>query len=392
MKKSHFAAMALGAFLFAGCGSDSTTASVDGYDITVERGPVLHAVVIDQNGNQAREIGKGVYRFANAPKYPVTAAGGFIDIDRDGTVSAGDVNNTLIIKGSEGVALTLLNSVSLNSDVREWLKSEFNITDDTINNYTPSKDREVAAISDELYAYCIENNISDPATLRLQNMQNIREQIQARIDEYLQSSTATQDLEDQLVTELQIERLDEVDISDIQNSLGGMGGLESAILSIPENNLTQEQVEIIAYMWSEEKMAKDLYLALNDLFPHIALENIALKAETKHQATIETLAMKYDINVTNPDNNYSGGYSTEDLARYAIGEFPIDDIQNLYDTLYQKGQNSQQEALEVGCIVEVTDVEDLDRDIELSKDAEDLQVALSSLRSGSYNHYWAFDR
>jgi hypothetical protein len=47
---------------------------------------------------------------------------------------------------------------------------------------------------------------------------------------------------------------------------------------------------------------------------------------------------------------------------------------------------------EVGCMVEVTDINDLNEDIEIAQGADDLVTTFEHLRSGSYTHYWAFDR
>lgn len=52
-----------------------------------------------------------------------------------------------------------------------------------------------------------------------------------------------------------------------------------------------------------------------------------------------------------------------------------------------------QAALEVGCMVEVTDINDLLADIETARadGATDIVAAFEFLRDGSYSHYWAFD-
>jgi len=60
---------------------------------------------------------------------------------------------------------------------------------------------------------------------------------------------------------------------------------------------------------------------------------------------------------------------------------------------YDKGIQSEQDALEVGCMVEVTDVNDLNGYIAIAQEvnATDLIDTFEQLRAGSYNHYWAFD-
>jgi len=161
----------------------------------------------------------------------------------------------------------------------------------------------------------------------------------------------------------------------------------------PESNLTDEQKYTIAYMWNEEKLAKDIYLALNDIYPTQQLEKIATQAETKHQALVEELVQRYDLNITNLVD-YTESYSEAELRAFAPGEFGIQAIQDLYDVLYEKGSQSQQDALEIGCMVEVTDINDLNEDILIAEEtnASDLVTVFNNLRDGSYNHYWAFDK
>ena len=377
----------LGIILMTGCGggssSDDTTA-VTGYDVTVERGPVLHALVLDKAGRQAREIGEGRYRFTETPEYPVSAYGGFIDLTRDGVVNAGDINNSVILKASTGKAATLVNTIAANADTRNWLKDSFGLDDTAIDDATPSTNRTVAAISDEVFAYCIENRIADPSTLTLQQLETIQALIQNRIQSYLETDTPASELENELVDELAIPKLTE-DENLSQLDIGEIVG------KLPESNLTDEQKYTLAYMWNEEKLAKDIYLALNGLTPHQSLYNIATRSETRHEAAVESLVQKYDINITNLEN-YEISYSEEELRALAPGQYSVPEVQELYDTLYAKGSQSLQDALEVGCMVEVTDVNDLDEDIEIAGDAEDLTIVFSFLRSGSYNHYWAFDR
>ncbi len=161
----------------------------------------------------------------------------------------------------------------------------------------------------------------------------------------------------------------------------------------PMSNLTDAQKYTIAFMWNEEKLAKDIYLELNLIYPTQQLENIATKSETMHQALVEDLVQRYDLNITNLVD-YKENYSEEELRAFGPGEFGVQEIQDLYDTLYAEGKQSQQAALEVGCKVEVTDVEDLLDEIKIAEevDAQDLIATWNVLLSGSYSHYWAFDK
>ncbi len=168
---------------------------------------------------------------------------------------------------------------------------------------------------------------------------------------------------------------------------------EDQNLSSTDLNLTDEQKYAIAYMWNDEKMAHDLHLALYNKFPNQnVLYTIATRAEATHESIVENLAKTYDINITNYQNGYGTHYSAEDLDKYGEGEFFIPTVQQTYDTLYNQGSDSEIDALKVGCMVEVVDVDDLNKYLDVVKDKPDIVTAFENLRSGSYRHYWAFDR
>ena len=174
---------------------------------------------------------------------------------------------------------------------------------------------------------------------------------------------------------------------------GNGTGTHTDLSAYPMATLTNDQKYALAYMWNEEKLAKDIYLALNELYPTNQFYNIATRSETKHEAAVEELVQRYDINITNLQD-YTVNYSEEELRALPAGTFGVDKIQELYDTLYAKGEQSKTDALQVGCMVEVTDVEDLDRFIATAQEvnATDLVAVFERLRAGSYNHYWAFDK
>jgi len=186
------------------------------------------------------------------------------------------------------------------------------------------------------------------------------------------------------------------------NSNGGEGDSESnqslpssvsEALSSAKSSLTQELKDSITYMYNEEKLAKEIYLNVNEKQPLKQLYNIATKSEIKHEQAVNDLAVKYDLNITlYPDTPEH--YDKKSLEEYGSGEFAVVAIQELYDTLYDKGIQSPKDALEVGCMVEVTDVDDLDNYMKQAKDANALDVVaiFDFLRKGSYNHYWAFDK
>lgn len=429
------------ALALIGCGtSDEPAADTD---VTVERGPLLYAAVTDASGQEAQMQGNGLYRFDNAPVYPVNSVGGVIDVNRNNVIDVGDMDaGTLRLQTSQGRAVTIVSSIAQSDRIRQMLQDACNLSMSEITNEVPTTNRRIAAVSDEVYKYCLENNVSDPSMLSDETVEALQTQIRERIALYLASSLSVTALEQALVQhELPVQGMTHAQAQAKQQQYGGGSGssggassqavsplssqagssrqsgasstqqggqgsrndqssvFSSSSASVNANSscscsasgvLNDEQNYALAYMWNEEKLAKDIYLALNEVRPHNTLYTIATRSETEHEAAVEELIATYDINITNLAD-YTVAYSEAELRAIGAGEFAIPKVQALYDTLYAKGVVSMQDALEVGCMVEVTDVNDLDEYIGVADDVESLVRVFTSLRSGSYNHYWAFD-
>lgn len=153
----------------------------------------------------------------------------------------------------------------------------------------------------------------------------------------------------------------------------------------PLSTLTAEATEAIEYMVNEEKFAYDLYMnlynyhLLNSNTELFQFKNVAERSEIMHMQTVEELATKYGL---------------EKASDLESGVFNIPEVQALYDALYAKGTTSPIEAFQAGCMVEVTDINDLESDLLIAQDsnAQDVIDVFTVLRDGSYNHYWSFDR
>jgi len=166
-------------------------------------------------------------------------------------------------------------------------------------------------------------------------------------------------------------------------------------------NLTQEIKDALAYMGNEERLAYDIYINLYNYHTKNSkdtikqLQNIALRSETKHIKVVQGLVKRYNIkseDLTNIDNPISNSPISQE--KMPSGKYDIAKIQELYDSLYAKGIESKQDALEVGCMVEVTDINDLNKYINYATEsnATDILNGFEFLRAGSYKHYWAFDK
>jgi len=172
-------------------------------------------------------------------------------------------------------------------------------------------------------------------------------------------------------------------------------------INMPASTLTQELKDALAYMGNEERLAYDVYISLynyhlsNNNTEITQLQNIATQSEQTHVGIVQSLVQKYNLSADDLSNVNNGvadsNVSFEDMPQ---GQYDIPTIQNLYNILYDKGISSSQDALEVGCMVEVTDINDLNDYLIVAEtsEAEDVYTAFDILRDGSYNHYWAFDQ
>jgi len=195
-------------------------------------------------------------------------------------------------------------------------------------------------------------------------------------------------------------------ISDTKSMQTEITSSVSNALLTQNSTLSQELKNSLSHMGNEERLAHDVYMELYKYWSDKGVEikqlyNIANNSETRHIKSVELLVKKYITSLSEfsnidapsnlPDANLS--YLDEDIEKLPSGHYNISAIQDLYDTLLNKGKSSQKDALEVGCMVEVTDIDDLDRYINEATDsnASDVKTVFEFLRDGSYSHYRAFD-
>ena len=137
--------------------------------------------------------------------------------------------------------------------------------------------------------------------------------------------------------------------------------------------LTQQETLDLLYLREEEKLARDVYLVLSDMWKIRIFTNIA-KSEQNHMDAVEVLLDRYG------------------LADPAMGEgqfTPGSGLQGLYDNLIAQGSISLTEALVVGVIIEKMDITDL-KEFLARTNKFDLQTVYNNLLDGSENHLAAF--
>ncbi|MDH3267559.1 MAG: DUF2202 domain-containing protein [Ignavibacteria bacterium] len=140
--------------------------------------------------------------------------------------------------------------------------------------------------------------------------------------------------------------------------------------------LSQDERDGLIHMRIEEKLARDVYIVMGDLWNHKVFLNIQL-SEQKHMDAVKKLLDKYNV----PDP----------LTTDSIGVFPDPQFQQLYNQIIQQGNQSLQEALLAGKSIEELDIADLEFQLSFV-DNPDIIKVYQNLKAASENHLAAFVR
>jgi len=155
--------------------------------------------------------------------------------------------------------------------------------------------------------------------------------------------------------------------------VGGVGALYDEIEPV---ELLEHEVTAIIYMWEEEKLARDVYLALANSWQLPIFSNIA-RAEQKHMDLVWKLIETYGI--VHP--------FTDDTP----GVFINSSLAQLYGDLVARGEVSLIDALLVGADIEDLDLYDLYLILDDTEN-DHLELVFHNLAKGSRNHLRAFVR
>ena len=147
---------------------------------------------------------------------------------------------------------------------------------------------------------------------------------------------------------------------------------DSSVVDLNNTNLTNDDNAALLFMLEEEKLARDTYTYLEDLWELNQFSNIK-KSEQSHMNAILVLLDQYDIS----------------YSLLAYGEFNNPDIQKLYDQFIEYGSENKAKALEVGANIEDLDIVDLAKFIDATTNSAMIQV-FESLQCGSRNHLRSF--
>ena len=147
---------------------------------------------------------------------------------------------------------------------------------------------------------------------------------------------------------------------------------DSSVADLNNTNLTNDDNAALLFMLEEEKLARDTYTYLGDLWNINQFSNIK-KSEQSHMNAVIGLLDQYDIS----------------YSLLAYGEFNNPDIQKLYDQFIEYGSENKANALEVGANIEDLDIVDLAKFIDATTNNAMIQV-FESLQCGSRNHLRSF--
>jgi hypothetical protein len=152
------------------------------------------------------------------------------------------------------------------------------------------------------------------------------------------------------------------------------GAATDTALAVDDPGPGSDEIAGLVFMREEEKLARDVYLTLHDLWDTPVFENIAA-SEERHTTAVAGLLEDFGI----PDP----------VTDEAVGAFADPALAALYDDLVEQGSLSLTDALAVGALIEDLDIADLRKWLELTDDP-DIERVYENLLRGSENHLRAF--
>ncbi len=138
----------------------------------------------------------------------------------------------------------------------------------------------------------------------------------------------------------------------------------------PEGELSADEIAALLHMREEEKLARDVYQTLYDIWGVPVFANIS-GSEQAHMDAITYLMDAYGLQ--------------DPAAGNAVVQFENANLQALYDDLIAQGQRSPQDALLAGAAIEEIDILDLQERLARTDNEAVIQV-FENLLAGSENH------
>lgn len=155
-----------------------------------------------------------------------------------------------------------------------------------------------------------------------------------------------------------------------------VGDHEAFLASLPVEPLSSAEREALAYMVEEEKLARDVYRELYEIWGLRTFDRIA-DSEQQHIDSVMSLLARYELPI--PE------------TMETVGAFDDPQLAALYAELLAAGGDSLEAAVMVGATIEELDIADLHERI-AAADNRDITEVFGNLVKGSENHLRAFTR
>jgi hypothetical protein len=154
----------------------------------------------------------------------------------------------------------------------------------------------------------------------------------------------------------------------------GQGSAQQGGQALPSQDLTDTEIEHLIFIREEEKLARDVYLALAEQWNAPIFSNIA-ESEQEHMDAVGQLIVKYGLD--------------DPITDDTPGVFNDETLQGLYDDLVARGRESLMEAYKVGAFIEEYDIIDIE-DAIAETSHSDIENVYENLVRGSRNHLRSF--
>jgi len=147
------------------CGGTTNT-------VTVERGPVFHAVVTDANGQVAISVkNSNKYTFSTHPECPITATGGQIDANYNGIIDNNDFASPIPLIANNGLNITPMTTYisTLNNEDTQTLADTIGTTIDKLYNLPSQASGIVVAAINAAFGALVEKDLSTDSSFNIKN-------------------------------------------------------------------------------------------------------------------------------------------------------------------------------------------------------------------------------
>ena len=146
------------------------------------------------------------------------------------------------------------------------------------------------------------------------------------------------------------------------------------IMSIkPESTsvLTEEQKDMLFFIYQEEKMARDVYITFDRVYKNENTFRLMQIAEQRHLDCARKLCEFYGVDTSSVDETVVGAF-----------ESPV--LKTLYEAYTERGKNSLRDALEIAEFIEATDINMIEHaSVGMPSD---VVAVYEKLKRGNLNH------